>query len=320
MVTKDDLERQLQKLESELQRAGVEPAAGIFGPQSLLWEINRESVLFLGSGRAALLQLAHPYVAAGIDQHSRTGRDPIGRFHRTFAAVFDMVFGDRETAFETARAVHQIHNRIVGRLEESTGRYARGHRYSANERQALLWVHATLWDTSVRVFEQVVRPLEDEEKERYYLETRRFASLFGLSKADLPPGWSHFEAYNREMWTSDRLAVGQKAIDISAFLLQPPQHLTRLALGRLRPLTAGLLPEPVRHGFDRFFDARDPKRCERTLARVRRTHRFWPQRLRYTPLYIAAQRRLAGLSGRDRVGELLIRLYTGRRRSASRPG
>ena len=46
------------------------PEAGIFGPESITWRINRESALFLGAGRAALLQLAHPWVATALVEHS----------------------------------------------------------------------------------------------------------------------------------------------------------------------------------------------------------------------------------------------------------
>lgn len=69
-----------------------DPHAGIFGPSSISWKVNRESVLFLGAGRAALLQLAHPWVAAALHQHSNLGTDPIARFHNTFRVVFTMVF------------------------------------------------------------------------------------------------------------------------------------------------------------------------------------------------------------------------------------
>ena len=53
--------------------------------------------------RALLLQLAHPWVAAAIIDHSRTLGDPIGRFHRTFAVVFTMVFGTVDQALSAAR-------------------------------------------------------------------------------------------------------------------------------------------------------------------------------------------------------------------------
>jgi hypothetical protein len=75
----EDLEKELARV-----RAGTaDPVAGIFGPRSLTWQIDREAAVFLGAGRALLLQLAHPWVAAAIEQHSHAFADPVGRFHRT---------------------------------------------------------------------------------------------------------------------------------------------------------------------------------------------------------------------------------------------
>src|SRR5215207_10533073 len=79
---------------------------GVFGPESLIWRVDREAAVFLGAGRALLLQLAHPWVAAGIAEHSTTLADPIGRFHRTFAIMFTLVFGSLDQACAVARRLH----------------------------------------------------------------------------------------------------------------------------------------------------------------------------------------------------------------------
>ena len=93
-------------------RASVMSArSGIFGPPSAIWRIDREAAIFLGAGRALLLQLAHPWVAAAIDQHSHTFADPIERFHRTFGIVFNMVFGSLENSLAVARQLHSPHAR-----------------------------------------------------------------------------------------------------------------------------------------------------------------------------------------------------------------
>jgi len=84
-----DLEARLAVLESRVKR----PREGIFGPQSMEWRVNGEAAIFLGAGRALLLQLAHPFVAAAVADHSRVFADPLGRFHRTFQLVFTLVFG-----------------------------------------------------------------------------------------------------------------------------------------------------------------------------------------------------------------------------------
>src|SRR5215472_6662488 len=83
-------------LEEQLEFIRVRSAsslAGVFGPSSVTWRMNREAILFLAAGRALLLQLAHPWVAAAVAEHSRALTDPVARFHRTFKVVFTMVFG-----------------------------------------------------------------------------------------------------------------------------------------------------------------------------------------------------------------------------------
>jgi uncharacterized protein (DUF2236 family) len=94
------------------------PIAGIYGPEPLSWRINRESALFLGAGRAALLQLAHPWVTAALAEHSRAMNRPIARFHSTFRIVFTMIFGSLEQALAAARPLHALHTRIRGVLPE----------------------------------------------------------------------------------------------------------------------------------------------------------------------------------------------------------
>src|SRR5215472_8660065 len=92
LVSHEDIEALWKSLEEET----TDPQAGIFGPGSVSWKVNREAALFLGAGRAALLQLAHPWVAAALDQHSNLRNDPVGRFHNTFRVVFTMIFGTLE--------------------------------------------------------------------------------------------------------------------------------------------------------------------------------------------------------------------------------
>ena len=106
--------------------------------------LDREAINFLCAGRAALLQLAHPFVAHAIDQHSDTRRDPLRRFRRTFAFVYSMIFGSMDHAFACARRVHRIHERIHGNIAEDVGAFTQGSPYEANDEEALYWVYATL--------------------------------------------------------------------------------------------------------------------------------------------------------------------------------
>jgi uncharacterized protein (DUF2236 family) len=40
----------------------------------MTWRVNREAILFLAAGRALLLQLAHPWVAAAVADIQRPDR------------------------------------------------------------------------------------------------------------------------------------------------------------------------------------------------------------------------------------------------------
>src|SRR4051794_12882465 len=128
-VTACDLERSL----TFVQESAAGAAEGVFGGESTIWKVDREAAVFLGAGRALLLQLAHPWVAAAIAEHSRTFADPIARFHQTFNSVFTMVFGTRDQALAAARRLRRRHAAVTGILPWTAGRFAAGSHYRANE-------------------------------------------------------------------------------------------------------------------------------------------------------------------------------------------
>ena len=78
---------------------------GVFGPGSLAWTINRESVLLLGGARALLMQIAHPQVAAGVADHSDFTRNPYDRLWRTVDAALTVIFGDTNSTLAGAHAM-----------------------------------------------------------------------------------------------------------------------------------------------------------------------------------------------------------------------
>ncbi|HMJ10451.1 MAG TPA: oxygenase MpaB family protein [Polyangiaceae bacterium] len=289
IATRAELERFIHEIGASVS----DPRAGIYGPGSASWQINRESILFLGAGRASLLQLAHPWVAHGVDQHSATRSDPFGRFRRTFDSVFGIIFGDLEKAFTSARRVHALHDRVTGEITEDVAAYRSKARYFANDEQALLWVHATLIETALQVYDLVVRPLQLEERDRYYQESKRFARLFGISDRVLPADWSSFAKYWEKMLSSDVLGVGAPAREIAGFLLRARHPVHRPLGAWFRMITAGLLPERFRHEFGFRFGTLERQVFRSSLVTLRAVYPRLPVRLRSVPAYTAAQRRLA---------------------------
>ena len=175
-----------QSLLASLEQLPGDPVHGFFGPGSVTWRVNRESAVFLGAGRAALLQLAHPWVAAALAQHSTLLHDAVGRFHSTFRVIYTMIFGTRAQAAEASRQLYQLHTGIRGELQQAVGPYPQGEHYEANEVAALRWVYATLVESAMLAYEFVLPPLSSAERQQYYEESKRMAALFGIPASALP--------------------------------------------------------------------------------------------------------------------------------------
>lgn len=314
IVISESLEREL----NQLRAAASGSLSGIFGPQSMTWRINREAAIFLGAGRALLLQLAHPWIAAAIEQHSDTFANPIGRFHRTFSTVFTMVFGTLDQSLEAARLLHSRHAAINGTLRLSAGPFPAGSSYCANEVNALRWVHATLWDTALAAHALVLPPLTQDERERYCAEGRLFAGLFGIRRELLPPDWAGFSAYIDAMTQSSILTVTEPARVMAHRLLAGADTWLPVPAG-YKAMTAALLPARLRDAFALRYGAAEREEARQFVAWARRLYSFLPHRLRYVGPYQEAEQRLAGRTQPDLLTRVCNRFWTGRSALGSWP-
>jgi uncharacterized protein (DUF2236 family) len=213
-------------------------AAGIYPEESITRRVNRENVLLLGGGRALLMQLAHPLVAAGVDEHSDFRRHPVRRLRRTIRMTMAMVFGDRDTALAAARAVNRSHGRVRG-----TG-------YEALDPSLLLWVHATLVDSALVTYEAFVHRLTEADREDFYQESKVIGRLLGIPSDGFPATSRDFAAYLETMMDGGPVQVGERARGLAAQVLRPP---LRLSPGPVmlpfEIVTAGLLPATLREQY-----------------------------------------------------------------------
>ena len=284
-----------QSLRAALEQLPGENRSGFFGPGSVTWRVNRESAVFLGAGRAALLQLAHPWVAAALAQHSNLLNDAVGRFHSTFRVIYTMLFGTRSQALEASKHLYQRHTSIRGELPGNVGLHRRGDHYEANEVAALRWVYATLVESAILAYEFVLPPLSLSNREQYYAESGRMASLFGIPAESLPPDWTAFTSYTAEMCNSQQLAVDAGALDLSRSLLSgagawlhPPHW--------YRALTAYWMPPRLRTAFGLPFAAQEQQAVDRTARWLPRLYPYIPRRLRYVGPFYEAEARQSGRS------------------------
>jgi uncharacterized protein (DUF2236 family) len=291
-VSRSQIESLIARTSAGLDLPG---RAGLFGPHSITWRINRESALFLGAGRAALLQLAHPWVATALEQHSTLMKRPIARFHSTFRIVFTMVFGSLAQATAAARQLYSTHTYIQGELTEPAGGYAAGSHYEANEIAALRWVFATLVESAVLAYEFVLPPLTPGELNAYYAESRTLAALFGLPADALPADWQSFLTYCHEMEQSDELgatasarAMAQNLLAGAGTSIKPPHW--------YRALTASWLAPRFRSEFELDVGPREEHAITQARRRLPSLYRVLPKAARYVGPYREAQSRLLGRS------------------------
>jgi len=307
IVTAEGLERELNLVRA----AAMNSHLGIFGPQTAIWRVDREAAIFLGAGRALLLQLAHPWVAEAIEQHSRTFADPIGRFHRTFGIVFNLVFGSLEDSLGEARQLYNRHDAINGTIPHAAGPFAASSAYCANSLPALQWVWSTLTDTALIAYELVLPPPPSDMRDQYYADNRLFAAFFGIPQAYLPPNWKSFSDYFEQMVHSDTLTITASARAIAHRLLAGTDLWFPVPRS-YRALTAALLPPALREGFGLDYGPSEQRRAQKFIQWAQRMYTILPQRLRYVGPYYEALARIAGRSRPDYLTRMSNRVWIGR--------
>lgn len=260
--------------------------------------VNREAVVVLGWGRAILLQLAHPLVAAGVGAHSGFDAGALAyvrRMRGTIGSMLSLTFGTDAEVRETAGRINAIHRRVHGRLDRAVGGYPAGTPYDATDPALLAWVHATLIDSQLRTYALFVGPLARDEEDRYCAEAAQVGPLLGVSAGELPDTRDRLDRYLDRMQQEGQLAVGAGARRLAEALLAPPGRrwvAPALWLGRLT--TVGLLPPSIRDAYGFPWRPRDA-RCLRSAAAVlRAARRVTPPPLREWPAARRSHLRFGG--------------------------
>ena len=261
-----------------------------FSPDAMIWQVDREMVLLLAGGRALLMQLAHPKVAAGVAEHSHFKADPLGRLYRTMSAMWSIVFDETSAARASLEQVKSVHRRIHGIVSPAES-LPFGTHYDALDIELLLWVHATLIDSAMVAYDVFVKPLTPDEKTRYYDDSKKLAHLFEISEALVPPSLVDFNSYIERMLLSGEIAVGPIARSLAAEILCPGALILRPARPLFRLITAGLLPERLREGYRIGWDKRKEKRFQFLVNGIRRLLPLVPSPLRVVPNARAAEKR-----------------------------
>lgn len=253
--------------------------------RSLSWRVAAEPVALLGGGRALLLQVAHPKVAAGVEQHSSYASDPWGRLFRTVDVMTKLSFGSPQVSAEQALLLDRMHRRVVGTTSS-------GDAYDARDPELLLWVWATLADTALLCYERVFTPLTATEREQYLEEWKLVAHACGVPEGACPATWDDFEAYVARV-ISDELQITPEARRVAHATMVPPLPwpFAPLVTPHHQLVTVGLLPAPLRTELGVAWDRRDQGRFDRFFAVLGAAMRATPRAVRELPTSGTLRRR-----------------------------
>ncbi len=166
--------------------------AGLFGPDSMVWEVHADfTSMMVGGVSALLLQMLHPLALAGVWDHSTFRQDMLGRLRRTSLFIAGTTYGGAHDAEQLLEKVRTIHLQVVGHAPD-------GRPYAASDPELLTWVHVSEVSQFLAGYLRYVDPqLPASEQDRYYREVALIAERLGAQ--DVPKSRQAIEAYLERM-------------------------------------------------------------------------------------------------------------------------
>ena len=240
-----------------------------------------EAALLLGGGRALLLQLAEPRIAAGVAAHSAFKTDPLKRLVGTVTYLYVLAFGTDDEVARIARTVGGAHRGVRGQAPVA---------YDARDVDLQLWVAATLYESTVSTYQLFVRGLSDADADELYAESARIGTALGMPAAAWPADRAAFAVEWDRILGS--LEVSPEARNVAAELMRPsalPRGLG-VVMGPVRLLTAGMLPPELRTGYGIRWTPRHQRRFDRLIRRVAGVYRRLPRVVRTLPARLILRR------------------------------
>ncbi|MFD3486663.1 oxygenase MpaB family protein [Streptomyces sp. NPDC058665] len=195
-------------------RARADP--GLFGPDSVTWQLHSDPMMWIAGVRALYLQALHPRAVRGVIQNSDFRKGAWGRLKRTANFVGTISYGTTEAAEKAGARVRRIHTRL--KVTDPVT----GERYGVDEPDLLLWVHCAEVDSYLHLLRRSGLPVTDAQADLYIGEHREGARLVGLDPAIVPANRAELAAYFERV--RPELAAGPEARKVDDFLRRPPVH------------------------------------------------------------------------------------------------
>ncbi|OII63678.1 hypothetical protein BJP40_23160 [Streptomyces sp. CC53] len=280
-----------------MSKAAADPAPP--PPGGVLWTLSGDLRTLLMLPAALALQVAHPAVGAGVDEHSVFRTDPWGRAERSLSSLQLWVYGGGRAA-EEGRRLRRLHRTIQGTD-------TRGRAYHALTPAHYAWVHATGFPVQRHAARYLMRPMTEAQERQLYAEWLQVGRILGIHDRDMPQSIEDFWPYYRKVLAEEiEMTPVVRELVATDIPLPPPDRgplLPRLVLRAcwpvLRPrvvrfrsfLTVGFMPPEAREAIGLEWTDAQERKLRRFARVVRLVVPALPERLRYLPYAREARRR-----------------------------
>ncbi|WP_174243925.1 oxygenase MpaB family protein [Streptomyces sp. TM32] len=268
----------------------------------VLWSLAGDIRILMTLPAALTMQVAHPAVGAGVDDHSVFRTDPWGRGERSLTSLQLWVYGGAGAAAE-GRRLRRMHKAIQGTD-------AHGRRYHALAPASYAWVHATGYPVFRHAQQYLGRPFTEAQERQLYAEWLQVGRVLGIRDRDMPQSIEEFWPYYHKVLDNEL-----EVTVVVEELLAPDQPIPapdrgprwlRLVLRMLWPalcpwftrlrrfLTIGLMPPDARNALGLEWTDAQERRLRRFGRVVRAVVPVLPERLRFMPIARRARRAARG--------------------------
>lgn len=160
----------------------------ILGPDSLMWRYFGDTRILYLLPSTTTVQVAHPGIGAGVDQHSAYKVDPWGRLERSLGLLWPVLYNTPEGVREYGRKLREMHRNIKGTDFN-------GKAYHALNPELYTWVHITTYYGMIELAGFIGEPLSDAQKEQLFEEWLQFGRQMGIRDQDMPANTTEYWAY-----------------------------------------------------------------------------------------------------------------------------
>ncbi|MDP2749081.1 oxygenase MpaB family protein [Pseudomonas sp.] len=186
---------------------------GLFGPDSVSWQVHGDfTSMLIGGISALLLQALHPLALAGVWDHSNFRDDLLGRLRRTGQFISGTTYGSRADADWLIDKVKTIHLKVSGTAPD-------GRAYAASDPALLTWVHVAEVNSFLQAHLRYRNPqLSEADQDRYYAEIALIAERLGATQ--VPRSRAEVAAYLTAV--RPELLCDERSLEILRILLNAP--------------------------------------------------------------------------------------------------